>query len=68
MTTLKDLYDAEKNKPTPAQQFLTEIADLCGVQPHTVKFWLLKVRKPNKAAQKLIAQKYGVDADELLNF
>lgn len=56
-----ELYQEAKQKPTPAQSFIAEIAALTHRSNNTVKMWTMGKQVPDELAQSLIAEKYDVD-------
>lgn len=65
--TFKQLYDEQKNKPTPAQEFIAEVAQITHKTEGTVKMWLCGQQKPDALAQSIIAEHFGVDVKYLFN-
>lgn len=63
--TFKDFYLMEKNKPTPAQIFINEIAELTKKSVNTVRMWIQGRQHPDALAKSLIAEKFGVDPETL---
>ncbi len=63
--TFKDLYLREKEKPTPAQSFIEEIAELTKRSANTVRMWLQGKQTPDALAQSLIAEKFDIDVSTL---
>lgn len=63
--TLKELYLAEKEKPTPAQVFITRIAEITCREESTVRQWLSGIQAPNQRAKERIAAAFGCDVDVL---
>ncbi|MBD5172882.1 MAG: hypothetical protein HDT02_06680 [Bacteroidales bacterium] len=63
--TLKEFYLIEKQKPTPAQQLVSKIADATCREEATVRQWLSGVQLPNQKARERIAQIVGLPVDEL---
>lgn len=63
--TFQDLYKEEKEKPTPAQQFIADIAELTHRSTNTVKMWLLGRQIPDELTRSVIADRYGVDSSSL---
>lgn len=59
--TFKDLYLREKEKPTPAQSFIEDIAELTKRSANTVRMWLQGKQTPDALAQSLIAEKFDID-------
>ena len=58
--TFKDLYLREKEKPTPAQSFIEDIAELTKRSANTVRMWLQGKQTPDALAQSLIAEKFDI--------
>jgi len=63
--TLKELYLEEKEKPTPAQVFITRIAEITCREESTVRQWLSGIQTPNQRAKERIAAAFGSDVDIL---
>ena len=63
--TFKDLYLREKEKPTPAQSFIVDIAELTKRSANTVRMWLQGKQTPDALAQSLIAEKFDIDVSTL---
>ena len=63
--TLKELYLEEKEKPTPAQLFVTRIAEITCREESTVRQWLSGIQNPNQRAKERIAAALGADVDVL---
>ncbi|MYM12425.1 hypothetical protein [Muribaculum intestinale] len=63
--TFKDLYLREKEKPTPAQSFIEDIAELTKRSANTVRMWLQGKQTPDALAQSLIAEKFDIDVSTL---
>lgn len=63
--TLKELYLEEKEKPTPAQLFVTRIAEITCREESTVRQWLSGIQNPNQRAKERIAAALGYDVDVL---
>lgn len=51
-----DLYAEQKKKPTPAQNFIAEIAALTHRSENTVKMWLCGRQVPDELTQSIIAR------------
>ncbi len=63
--SFKELYMREKEKPTPAQAFIENIAALTMRSTGTVRMWLQGTQTPDALAQSRIAEKYGVSVSAL---
>lgn len=63
--TFKDLYLQEREKPTPAQSFIEEIAELTKRSVNTVRAWVSGKQVPDALAQSQIAEKYNLDISHL---
>lgn len=63
--TFKQLYEEEKQKPTAAQVFVSEVASLTKRSEITVRMWLSGQQVPDELAQSIIAERYDVDAKNL---
>lgn len=65
--SFKALYEEQKNKPTAAQAFITEVAKLTKRSEATVRMWLSGQQVPDSLVQNVIANHYGVSADTLFS-
>lgn len=63
--TFKDYYLREKAKPSPAQNFLTDMAQLTKRSSVTVRMWLQGKQVPDALTQSLIAERLNTDASTL---
>ena len=63
--TFKDYYLREKAKPSPAQNFLTDMAQLTKRSSVTVRMWLQGKKVPDALTQSLIAERLNTDASTL---
>ena len=63
--TFRELYEAEKDKPTAAQAFITRIAKLTKRSEMTVRFWIAGRQTPDELAQSVIAKELDVPVEEL---
>ena len=63
--TLKQIYNLEKEKPTPAQLLVTKIADATCREEATVRQWLSGTQSPNAKAKEKISQILGIPVEEL---
>lgn len=63
--TLADLYKEHRQRPTPAQEFIEEVARVTEKSTATVKQWLCGTYKPDALACKIIAKHFNVDPNYL---
>lgn len=63
--TFKQLYEEEKQKPTAAQVFVSEVASLTKRSEVTVRMWLSGQQVPDELAQSIIAERYQVSVENL---
>lgn len=63
--TFYDLYNEQKSKPTPAQEFVSEVAKITHRTENTVRMWLSGQQTPDALAQSIIAEHFGVNVDYL---
>ena len=63
--TFFDLYNEQKSKPTPAQEFVSEVAKITRRTENTVRMWLSGQQTPDALAQSIIAEHFGVNVDYL---
>lgn len=63
--TFFDLYNEQKSKPTPAQEFISEVARITKRTTNTVRMWLSGQQTPDALAQSIIAEHYGVSINTL---
>lgn len=59
------LYLERKNEPTPAQKFISEVAELTNRSEQTVRMWLSGVQTPDPNVSKVIGMHFNVDPDTL---
>lgn len=63
--TFKDLYQREKDKPTPVQSFIERVATVTEKSPNTVRQWATGQQVPDALTRKHIAKEFGVDPETL---
>lgn len=63
--TFTEIYQERKNQPTPAQKFISEVAQLTDRSEQTVRMWLSGVQKPDSNVAKVIAQHFNVEPTTL---
>lgn len=63
--TFKQLYTERKNEPTPAQQFISEVAKLTNRSELTVRMWLFGGQVPDPNVSKVIGMHFNVEPDSL---
>lgn len=63
--TLIERYHLEKNKPTPAQVFITLIAEATCREVATVRQWLSGIQQPSQKAKERIAKTLRMPIEEL---
>lgn len=63
--TFSELYLERKNEPTPAQRFISEVAELTARSEQTVRMWLSGVQTPDSNVSKVIGMHFGVDPETL---
>lgn len=63
--TFIELYNESKSKPTPAQEFIAEVARITHRSEMTVKMWLCGNQIPDMLVQSVIADHFGVDINGL---
>lgn len=63
--TFFDLYNEQKSKPTPAQEFISEVARITKRTTNTVRMWLSGQQTPDALAQSIIAEHFGVSINSL---
>ena len=54
-TTFIELYENEKNKPTSAQVFVSEIAELTQRSENTVRMWVCGKQQPDALGKYKVA-------------
>lgn len=59
--TFAELYEERKSKPTPAQEFVSEVARITHRSEITVRMWLSGQQIPDTLVQSVIADHFGVD-------
>lgn len=65
MSTFRELYFEQKSKPSPSEQFVTEIARITCRERTTVMQWVSGAQQPNNICASAIANYLGISADEL---
>lgn len=63
--TFKALYEEQKRKPTAAQLFVSEVAEITKRSETTVRMWLSGQQKPDDLAKSVIAEKFDTDVTTL---
>ena len=63
--SFKDIYNERKTLPTPAQSFISEVADLTHRSEVTIKMWLLGKQTPDALTQEVIANHFHTDINSL---
>ena len=63
--TFFDLYNEQKSKPTPAQEFISEVARITKRTTNTVRMWLSGQQTPDALAQSIIAEHFGASITSL---
>lgn len=63
--TFKEMYEAERDKPTAAQEFIAMVANMTHRSTNTVKMWLSGRQVPDELARTIIAQHFKCDAEQL---
>lgn len=63
--TFKELYEDIKSLPTPAQAFISEIAELTCSNEMTVRMWLTGRQRPDALAQRVLAEHFKTSAEAL---
>lgn len=63
--TFKEIYQERKSEPTPAQRFITEVAELTNRSETTVRMWLAGTQIPDPNVSRVIGIHYNVEPDSL---
>lgn len=63
--TFRDLYLEHRDKPTPLDTFVNEVARITESSPNTVRQWRVGTQTPERIKQRQIAEHFGVDIDSL---
>ena len=63
--SFQDLYNEAKQKPTAAQIFISEVAELTHRSENTVRMWLVGRQTPDELTKSVIAEKYHVSIESL---
>lgn len=63
--TLKELYEEAKRLPSPAQTFVTELAELTCSKEMTVRLWLYGKQRPDALTQRVLAEHFKTSAEAL---
>lgn len=59
------MYEIERRKPTAAQAFLMEVAEVTRRTPNSVKLWVQGFRHPDDLAKEAIGRHFNVDPEFL---
>ena len=59
--TFIELYNESKSKPTPAQEFISEVARITRRSESTVRMWLANNQVPDALVLSVIADHFNVD-------
>lgn len=59
--TFIELYNESKSKPTPAQEFVSEVARITHRSEMTVRMWLSGKQIPDALVLSVIADHFNVD-------
>ena len=65
--TFAEIYQQEKEKPTPSQGFIEKIAELTSKSPLTVKRWVQPCTsiQPDALTKKVLAEHFNTTPEEL---
>ena len=65
--TFAEIYEEQKSKPTPANDFINKIAELTSKSPLTVKRWVQPCTsvRPDALTQKVLADHFSTTPEEL---
>ena len=63
--SFRDLYAEFRDRPTPAQSFIAEVAEITRRKINTVIAWTKGQQTPDRLAQEQIATHFGVDIETL---
>lgn len=59
------MYEAAKAKPTAAQLYIKEVADVTGRKESTVKMWVYGIQRPDADTMFLLSEHFGVPIETL---
>lgn len=63
--SFKRLYLDAKNTPTPAQLFISKVAEITCREESTVRQWLSGTQEPPKKAKEQLSKAFGVPLEHL---
>lgn len=63
--SFKRLYLDAKNTPTPAQLFISKVAEITCREESTVRQWLSGTQEPPKKAKEQLSKAFGVPLEYL---
>ena len=63
--TFKEIYNREKTKLTPCQNFIKEVAEVTRKSENTVRTWISGAVVPDELTKKVLAAHFGVPEDEI---
>lgn len=65
MRTFKHIYNEVKTQPSPASQWIGEVADLTKKSEHTVRMWIAGVQQPDDLCKQVLSDYFGIPTEEL---
>lgn len=63
--TFKEIYNLEKTKLTPCQNFIKEVAEVTRKSESTVRTWISGAVVPDELTKKVLSDHFGIPEDEL---
>jgi transcriptional regulator with XRE-family HTH domain len=63
--TFKEIYNREKTKLTPCQNFIKEVAEVTRKSENTVRTWISGAIVPDELTKKVLSDYFNVPEDEL---
>lgn len=66
--TFKEIYMEKRKLPTPAAEFVKEIAEKTKRSEFTVRAWLSGTQEPDKLAKSVLAETLGVSPEDLFPY
>lgn len=66
--TLQEIFEKEKLKSTPVQEFIARISKITGKTSATVYRWINGSVEPDKANRELLAKHFKTTSEELFRY
>lgn len=66
--TLRSYYEGLERPTPPKKEFIKRVAEMCMVDPYTVRLWITGKAKPSKEEYyNVLSEVTGIDKDKLFD-